>query len=51
MTSGPENYDEAVIVLEDSNDSFTVSNEQSNHRVILGSHSFIQAGSAADDVS
>ncbi|EFO26605.1 hypothetical protein LOAG_01878 [Loa loa] len=49
MTSGPENYDEAVIVLEDSNDSFIVSDEQSTHRVVLESHSFIEAGAAADD--
>ncbi|EJW87635.1 hypothetical protein WUBG_01458 [Wuchereria bancrofti] len=49
MTSGPGNYDEAVVVFEDSNDSFTMSDEQNNHRVILESHSFIEAGSTADD--
>ncbi|KAK6111150.1 Ring finger domain family protein [Brugia pahangi] len=49
MTSGPGNYDEDVVVLEDSNDSFTMSDEQNNHRVILESHSFIEAGNIADD--
>lgn len=51
MTSGPGNYDEDVVILEDSNDSFTLSDEQNNHRVILESHSFIEAGNTADDVS
>uniref|UniRef100_A0A8R1XTU2 RING-type domain-containing protein n=1 Tax=Onchocerca volvulus TaxID=6282 RepID=A0A8R1XTU2_ONCVO len=49
MTSGPENHDGTVVVLEDSNDGFIIFEEQSNHRVVLESHSFIEAESTAND--
>ncbi|VDO28872.1 unnamed protein product, partial [Onchocerca flexuosa] len=49
MTSGPENHDGTVIVLENSNDGFIVFEEQSSHRILLESHSFIEAESTADD--
>lgn len=51
MTSGPENHDGTVVVLEDSNDGFIIFEEQSNHRVVLESHSFIEAESTANDVN
>uniref|UniRef100_A0A915PYB5 RING-type E3 ubiquitin transferase n=1 Tax=Setaria digitata TaxID=48799 RepID=A0A915PYB5_9BILA len=40
----PENHDEAVIVLDDTSDSFELTEEaQRSHRIILESHSFVEA--------
>ncbi|VBB30627.1 unnamed protein product [Acanthocheilonema viteae] len=48
MASVQQNYDEDLIILEENNDNAIVPNEQSSHRVILESHSFIETEGAAD---
>lgn len=50
MTSGPEDYDGSVIILED-NASFIVPEEDSSHRVVLESHSLIETGNTDNVVS
>uniref|UniRef100_A0A0R3S419 RING-type E3 ubiquitin transferase n=1 Tax=Elaeophora elaphi TaxID=1147741 RepID=A0A0R3S419_9BILA len=48
MSSDPDNSNENVVVLEDSDDSSIVSDERSSRRVVLESHSFIGTGSTED---
>lgn len=51
MTTGPEDYDEAVIILDDGVDGFMVSDELNTHRIVLESHSFIEENNVVDDVN